>query len=115
MTNHWIDIRNSDVILIMGSNAAENHPISFKWVTEAQASGATLISVDPRFTRTSAKADVYAPMRSGADIPFIGGLINYILQNDLYHEDYVRLYTNGPFLLNADFKMPGARRRFFRL
>jgi len=107
MTNHWIDIRNSDVILIMGSNAAENHPISFRWVTEAKEKGATLISVDPRFTRTSAKADIYAPMRSGADIPFIGGLINYILQNDLYHKDYVRLYTNGPFLINTDFKMPG--------
>ncbi len=107
MTNHWIDIRNSDVILIMGSNAAENHPISFKWVLEAKEKGATLISVDPRFTRTSAKADIYAPMRSGADIPFIGGLINYIVQNELYHKDYVRLYTNGPFLLNENFKMPG--------
>jgi formate dehydrogenase major subunit len=107
MTNHWIDIRNSDVILIMGSNAAENHPISFKWVTEAKEKGATLISVDPRFTRTSAKADIYAPMRSGSDIPFIGGLVNYILENDLYHKDYVRLYTNAPFLLNTDFKMPG--------
>ncbi len=83
------------------------HPISFKWVTEAQEKGATLISVDPRFTRTSAKADIYAPMRSGADIPFIGGLIHYIIQNDLYHKDYVRLYTNAPFLLNEDFKMPG--------
>jgi formate dehydrogenase-N alpha subunit len=107
MTNHWIDIRNSDVILIMGSNAAENHPISFKWVMEAKEKGAVLISVDPRFTRTSAKADIYAPMRSGADIPFIGGLINYIMQNDLYQKDYVRLYTNGPFLVNPDFKMPG--------
>jgi formate dehydrogenase major subunit len=107
MTNHWIDIKHADVILIMGSNAAENHPISFKWVTEAQEKGATLISVDPRFTRTSAKADIYAPMRSGADIPFIGGLIHYIIQNDLYHKDYVRLYTNAPFLLNEDFKMPG--------
>ena len=106
MTNHWIDIRHSDVILIMGSNAAENHPISFKWVTEAQEKGAVLLSVDPRFTRTSAKADVYAPLRSGSDIPFIGGLINYILQNKLYHKDYVRLYTNAPFLVNADFKMP---------
>ncbi len=107
MTNHWIDIKHADVILIMGSNAAENHPISFKWVTEAQEKGATLISVDPRFTRTSAKADIYAPMRSGADIPFIGGLIHYIIQNDLYHKDYVRLYTNAPFLLNEGFKMPG--------
>ena len=107
MTNHWIDIRNADVILIMGSNAAENHPISFKWVTEARERGATLISVDPRFTRTSAKADIYAPLRSGTDIAFIGGMINYILTNELYHRDYVRLYTNGPFLVNRNFKMPG--------
>ncbi len=107
MTNHWIDIRNSDVILVMGSNAAENHPISFKWVTEAMDKGATLISVDPRFTRTSAAANIYAPIRSGADIPFLGGMINYILENELYHKDYVRLYTNAPFLVNKDFKMPG--------
>jgi len=91
----------------MGSNAAENHPISFRYITEAQDTGATLISVDPRFTRTSSKADIYAPLRSGSDIPFIGGMINYILENRLYHEDYVRLYTNAPFILNADFKMPG--------
>jgi formate dehydrogenase major subunit len=106
MTNHWIDIKNSDVILINGSNAAENHPISFKWVTEAKEKGATLISVDPRFTRTSAVADIYAPIRSGADISFTGGMINYILENDLYHRDYVRLYTNAPFLVNKDFKLP---------
>ena len=107
MTNHWIDIKNADVILIMGSNAAENHPISFKWVQEAKDRGATLISVDPRFTRTSARADIYAPLRSGSDIAFLGGMINYILQNDLVHRDYVRLYTNGTFLLNKDFRMPG--------
>jgi formate dehydrogenase major subunit len=106
MTNHWIDIRNADVILIMGSNAAENHPISFKWVTEAQGRGATLISVDPRFTRTSSKADIFAPLRSGSDIAFLAGMANYILQNNLYHNDYVRLYTNATFLLNKDFKMP---------
>ncbi|GAG50870.1 unnamed protein product, partial [marine sediment metagenome] len=61
MTNHWIDIRNSDCVMIIGSNAAENHPISFKWVTKAKERGAKLISVDPRFTRTSSKADIYAP------------------------------------------------------
>jgi len=107
MTNHWIDLRNADVILIMGSNAAENHPISFKWVLEAKDKGATIISVDPRFTRTSAQADIYAPMRSGTDIPFLGGMINYILQKDLGHRDYIRLYTNGTFLVNEDFQMPG--------
>ncbi len=107
MTNHWIDLRNSDVILIMGSNAAENHPISFKHITDAKDKGATLISVDPRFTRTSAKADIFASLRSGSDIAFLGGMINYIIENKLYHEDYVKLYTNGTFLVNDDFKMPG--------
>ena len=104
MTNHWIDIKNSDCILIMGSNAAENHPISFKYVTAAQQKGATLISVDPRFTRTSSKADMYAPIRSGADIAFLGGMIKFILDNKLYHEEYVAHYTNAPFIVNADFK-----------
>ncbi len=107
MTNHWIDIRNADVILVMGSNAAENHPISFKWVLEAKKRGATLISVDPRFTRTSAKADIYAPLRSGTDIAFLNGMIKYIIDNNLYDEFYVKNYTNAPFLVNTDFKMPG--------
>ena len=106
MTNHWIDIKNSDCIMIIGSNAAENHPISFKWVTEAMGRGAKLISVDPRFTRTSSKADIYAKMRSGTDIAFIGGMINYIIQNKLYHQEYVAEYTNAAFLINGDFKGP---------
>jgi formate dehydrogenase major subunit len=104
MTNHWIDIKNSDCILIMGSNAAENHPISFKYVTEAQHKGATLISVDPRYTRTSSKADIYAPLRSGTDIAFLGGMIKYILDNNLYHEEYIAHYTNAPFIVNDQFK-----------
>ena len=104
MTNHWIDIQNSDCILIMGSNAAENHPISFKYVNKAMEKGAKLISVDPRFTRTSSKADIYAPLRSGTDIAFLGGMIKYILDNNLIHKDYVAQYTNGPFLVNEDFK-----------
>lgn len=107
MTNHWIDIRNSDVILVMGSNAAENHPISFRYVLEAKARGAKLISVDPRFTRTSSRADLYAPLRSGTDIAFLGGMINYILANSLQHEEYLRLHTNATFLVNPEFKMPG--------
>ena len=107
MTNHWIDIRNSDVILISGSNAAENHPISFKWVSKAMENGAKLISVDPRFTRTSSKADLYAPIRSGSDIAWLGGMVKYILDNELYHKDYVRLYTNAPFIVNNSFEMPG--------
>jgi formate dehydrogenase major subunit len=99
MTNHWIDIGNSDCILIMGSNAAENHPISFKWVTKAMEQGATLINVDPRFTRTSSKADIYAPIRSGTDIAFLGGMIKYILENNLYFREYVAEYTNAAFIL----------------
>lgn len=79
MTNHWIDIRNADVILMMGGNPAENHPVSFKWVMWAKKnSGAKIISADPRFTRSSSKADIYAPLRSGTDIPFLMGMINYI-------------------------------------
>ncbi len=99
MTNHWIDIGNSDCILIMGSNAAENHPISFKWVTKAMKEGATLLSVDPRFTRTSSKADFYTSLRPGTDTAFLGGMINYILSNDLYFKEYVAHYTNCCFIL----------------
>jgi formate dehydrogenase major subunit len=106
MTNHWIDIRNSDCILIMGSNAAENHPISMKWVEKATDKGAKLISVDPRFTRTSSKADIYAPLRSGTDIAFLGGMMNYILTNKKYHKEYTAHYTNASFILGPkyDFK-----------
>jgi len=107
MTNHWIDIGNSDCILIIGSNAAENHPISFKWVTHArEKNGAKVISVDPRFTRTSAVSDIYAKLRSGTDIAFIGGIINYVLENKLYNEEYVREFTNAPFIINSAFKGP---------
>jgi len=104
MTNHWIDIRNSDCILIMGSNAAENHPISFKWVNEAMKRGGKLISVDPRFTRTSSKADFYTPLRSGTDIAFLGGMIKYILENEKYFKEYVAEYTNAAFIIADSFK-----------
>ena len=103
MTNHWIDIQNSDCILIMGSNAAENHPISFKWVTKAQEKGATLIHVDPRFTRTSTKADMYAGLRSGSDIAVLGGMLKYILDNDLIFKEYVVNYTNASFIIGKNF------------
>jgi len=103
MTNHWIDIRNADAILVIGSNAAENHPCGFRWAMEAMDRGAKLISVDPRFTRTSALAHVYVPMRSGGDIAFIGGLIHYVLENGLYHREYVANYTDAAFLVDPQF------------
>ena len=103
MTNHWIDIKNADCIMIIGSNAAENHPISFRWVSKAMENGAKLISVDPRFTRTSARADIYAPIRSGSDIAFVDGVMNYILQNNLYNKDYLVDHTNASFLVDEGF------------
>jgi len=104
MTNHYIDIKNADVILIMGSNAAEMHPISFKWVLRAREQrGAKIIHVDPRFTRTSALADHYIGLRSGTDIAFLGGMIKYILDNKKYFEEYVRDYTNASFIVDDKF------------
>ena len=108
MTNHWIDIRNADCIMIIGSNAAENHPISFKWITRAMERGAKLIHVDPRFNRTSSEAHIYAPLRSGTDIAFIGGMINYVLNDmeknpDKYNMEYVSQYTNAAFIVNPQF------------
>ncbi len=104
MTNHWIDLQNSDCILIMGSNAAENHPISFKWVLKAKEKGGTLIHVDPRYTRTSTQADIYAPIRSGGDIAFLGGFIKYILENDLYFKEYIVNYTNASFIVGRKYQ-----------
>ncbi len=106
MTNHWNDIANADAILIMGSNAAENHPVGFKYVTKAMEKGGTLISVDPRFTRTSSKADLYARVRPGSDIAFLGGMVKYILDNELWHDDYVKSHTNAPCLIHPGFKLP---------
>jgi len=104
MTNHYIDIKNADVVLIMGSNAAEMHPISFKWVLRAREErGAKIIHVDPRFTRTSALADHYIALRSGTDIAFLGGMIKYILDNKKYFEEYVRDYTNASFIVDEKF------------
>ena len=103
MTNHWIDIMHSDCILIQGSNAAENHPISFKWVMRAKDKGAKLIHVDPRFTRTSAKADFHTALRSGTDIAFLGGMIKYMIDNKKFFHDYVVNYTNAAFLVDDKF------------
>ncbi len=106
MTNHWIDLKNSDVILAMGGNPASNHPVSMKWIMRAREKGAKLICVDPRFSQTAAKADLYAPLRSGTDIAFLGGMINYILENNLYLQDYLVNYSNAAFLVNPEFKGP---------
>jgi len=103
MTNHYIDLKNADVILIMGSNAAEHHPIAFKWIMRAKEKGATIIHVDPRYTRTSARCDFHVPLRSGTDIAFLGGMIKYILENNKYFKDYVVNYTNASFIVNKDF------------
>ncbi len=103
MTNHYIDLKNSDVILIMGSNAAEHHPMAFKWILRAKERGAKIIHVDPRYTRTSARCDYHVPLRSGTDIAFLGGMINYIVNNDKWFHDYVINYTNASFLVNPDF------------
>ncbi|MCJ7769617.1 MAG: molybdopterin-dependent oxidoreductase, partial [Dehalococcoidales bacterium] len=111
MTNHWNDIANSDVMLAIGANPAENHPASFGHITIAKERGAKLISVDPRFTRTSAKADIYAPMRSGTDVAFVGGLIKYVIDDmdqnpNNYNMTYVTEYTNAPYLINPEFEGP---------
>ena len=103
MTIHYCDLKNADVILIMGSNAAEHHPIAFKWILRAKEQGATLIHVDPRFTRTSARCDFHVPLRSGTDIAFLGGMINFILEKNKYFKDYVVNYTNASFIVNSGF------------
>ena len=81
---------------------AECHPVGFQWVMEAKARGATIIHVDPRFTRTSALADLHVPIRAGSDVAFLGGLIHYVLDNDLAFMDYVRTYTNASTLVSAE-------------
>ncbi len=103
MTNHWIDLKNADAFLIMGSNAAEHHPISFKWVLRAKEKGAVVIHVDPKFSRTSARSDFHVPLRSGTDIAFLGGMIKYIIEKEKYFKDYVVEYTNAALIVNKDF------------
>jgi len=105
MTNNWVDIKNANLVLIMGGNAAEAHPCGFKWVTEAKAHNqAKLVVVDPRFTRSAAVADYYAPIRAGSDIAFLGGVINYLLSNDKIQHEYVKAYTDASFIVREDFK-----------
>jgi len=104
MTNHWNDYQHSDVIMAIGGNTAENHPISMKWIEKArETKGAKLICVDPRLCRTAAVSDIFVPIRPGTNIAYLGGLINYILENEKYHKEYVENYTNAPFLINENF------------
>ena len=104
MTNHWVDIKNADLVLIMGGNAAEAHPCGFKWVTEAKAHNkARLIVVDPRFTRSASVADYYCPIRQGTDIAFLNGLINYCISNDMVQWEYTKNFTNATYLVKEGF------------
>ncbi len=111
MSNHWIDLGNSDCIMVIGGNIAASFPIAFKWATRAMEKGAKLIHVDPRFTRTSAKADLYAAVRPGTDIAFIGGMIRYVIDDmeanpGHYNMTYVKEYTNASYLVHPDFTGP---------
>ena len=107
MTNGWIDIKNTDMMLIMGGNPAENHPCGFKWAIEAKIQrNAKTIVVDPRLTRTAATADLYLQIRAGADIAFLGGVINYALENNRIAHDYLVNYTNAAFIIKEGFKLP---------
>src|ERR1700761_3644426 len=104
MTNHWVDIKNADLILVMGGNAAEAHPCGFKWVTEAKAHNkARLIVVDPGFPRPASAAGGYAPIRTGTDIVFLGAVVNYLLANDKIQHEYVKSYTDFTFIVREDF------------
>src|SRR5678815_3415909 len=107
MTNGWIDIKNTDMMLIMGGNPAECHPCGFKWPIEAKLQrNAKMIVVDPRFTRTAANADLFLQIRPGSDVAFLGGLINYALAHGHIAHDYLVNYTNAAFIVKEGFKLP---------
>src|SRR5271169_2165393 len=107
MTNGWIDIKNTDMMLIMGGNPAENHPCGFKWAIEAKrVRNAKTIVVDPRFTRTAATADMFLQIRAGADIAFLGGVIHYAIENGRIAKEYLANFTNAAFLIQEGFKLP---------
>jgi formate dehydrogenase major subunit len=104
MTNHWRDIRHADLIMINGANPAEAHPVGFQWLMRAKLDrGAKMIHVDPRFTRTSAVADKHLRIRTGTDVAYFGGLINYVLQNELYHKEYVQFATNAGHIVKENY------------
>ena len=95
---------NADVITIMGSNMAENHPVGFQWVMEARERGATVVHIDPRFTRTSAMSTKFIGIRAGSDIAFLGGVIRYIIENERYFPEYVKTYTNAATIVTDEFE-----------
>jgi formate dehydrogenase major subunit len=106
MTNGWIDIKNADVMLIMGGNPAENHPCGFKWAVEAKrVRNAKIVVVDPRFQRTASQADHFCQIRAGTDIAFLGGMINYALQNNRFNREYITNYTNAALIVKKGFKL----------
>ncbi len=107
MTNGWIDVKNTDMMLIMGGNPAENHPCGFKWAIEAKKTrNAKMIVVDPRYTRTASTSDLFLQIRAGSDIAFLGGLINYALQNNRIAKDYLLNYSSAALVVNEGFKLP---------
>ncbi|MFT0212595.1 formate dehydrogenase-N subunit alpha [Pseudomonas sp. F1_0610] len=104
MTNNWVDIKNANVVLVMGGNPAEAHPVGFKWAVDAKIhNGAKLIVVDPRFNRSAAVADMYSPIRAGSDVTFLMGVVNYLLENEKIQHEYVKHYTNASLIIRKDF------------
>jgi formate dehydrogenase major subunit len=107
MTNGWVDIKNTDMMLIMGGNPAENHPCGFKWVVEARKTrNAGLVVVDPRFQRTASQADLFCQIRAGTDVAFLGGLISYAIEHNRYAKEYITNYTNAALIIKKGFKLP---------
>ena len=107
MTNGWIDIKNTDMMLIMGGNPAENHPCGFKWAMEAKRKrNAKMIVVDPRFTRTAATGGSFLQIRAGSDIAFLGGVIRYAIENNRIAKEYLTNFTNAAFIVQEGFKLP---------
>ncbi len=104
MTNHWVDIKNANLVVVMGGNAAEAHPVGFRWAMEAKIhNGAKLIVIDPRFTRTASVADFYTPIRSGTDIAFLSGVLLYLINNNKVNREYVEAYTNASLIVREDY------------
>src|SRR6202140_5144465 len=107
MTNGWVDIKNADMMLVMGGNPAENHPCGFKWAIEAKRErNAKMIVVDPRFTRTAATGDLFCQIRAGSDIAFLGGVIRYAIENNRIAKEYLTNFTNAAFIVKEGFKLP---------